>query len=50
MRSFLKEEFTDAHTEELMDGRMHDRHNAMTIACWPSVSGANETRAITSGD
>ena len=23
-----------------MDRRMHDGHNAMTIACWPLASGA----------
>ena len=36
LRSFLKAKFTDAG----MEGRMHDWHNAMTIARWPSTSGA----------
>ena len=33
--------FTDARTDERTDGRTHDGHNAMTIARWPSASGAN---------
>ena len=47
----MKEEFTDAHThaqtnewmDKWTDERMHDGHNAMTIAHWPSASGANKT-------
>ena len=36
VNSFLKEEFTDARTDERTD----DGHNAMTIALWPLASGA----------
>ena len=36
LRSFLKEKFTDARTEEWT----HDGHNSMTIAHWPLASGA----------
>ena len=35
-RNFFKEEFRDAQT----DTHNHDRHNPMTIACWPSASAA----------
>ena len=45
-RSFLKAKFTDAHTDEQTDGQtdrqMHNKHNTMTKACWPSASGAKE--------
>ena len=30
----------DALTNYQMDTHTYDRHNAMTIACWPSGSGA----------
>ena len=30
----------DPCTDELTDGCTHNRHNAMTIAHWPLVSGA----------
>ena len=43
----MKEEFTDARTDERTDGRTHDGHNAMTMARWPSASGAkNEIQTI----
>ena len=41
---FLKEEFTDARTHGRMDAYTHDRHNAMTIARWPSASGAKKLK------
>ena len=38
-RSFLKKKFTDARTDERTDAR---RPHAMTIARWPSASGAKK--------
>ena len=45
--------FTDARTDErteiggLTVGRTHDGQKAMTIAHWPSASGANYGSALT---
>ena len=34
------DERTNGWTDRRMNGRTHDGHKAMTIACWPSASGA----------
>ena len=35
---------TDGRTDGWMDGQTHDGYNAMTIACWPSASGARKRK------
>ena len=49
----MKEEFTDARTDEWTNGRTdertHDGHNAMTIARWPLASGAKNLKKLVPG-
>ena len=37
---------THGRTDRLTDGWTHDRHNAMTVARWPSASGANNHQTL----